>query len=105
MNKSIYDLLSLSASVNNYYNDLMYIDNPKLLSLSVNLVIEIAELLENNYTYEDIIKLINESDFNKKDNNLTDEEVLFLKQDAIRILNIRYDIYNSNKEKIKKHLL
>ena len=87
---------------NNYYDDVMFMYDEKLMSYSVSIVGEIIELLENGYSYDEIKKLIMECDYQKAYPELTDEEVAFLRKDALKMLNIRNKIYMEEKNIKKK---
>ena len=103
-------LLSLAMSIGNMddqtYSDFMFMFDEKLMGYSVSLVMEIDELLDRKYTKEEIIEIINNCDFQKNDPELTNEEVSYLRNEALRLLDIRYRIYMDDKykEKIKKRL-
>lgn len=112
--KNLYKLLSLVMGLGNLSNEeLQYLDMPfneKLMSYSVTLVMEIDGLIEDGYSYDEIKNFIKTCDFKKNDKELTDEEEKYLRMDAYRILKIRYNIYEEEKEeqrvkeKTKKHL-
>ena len=102
-------LLSLLMSIGNVddttYSHFMMFDE-KLMGYSVSLVIEIDDLLYNGRTKNEIIDIINDCDFQANNPELTIEEALYLKHEALRLLDIRYELYNENKDKNnKKHLL
>lgn len=105
--KSINNLLSLIMSISNtdkYYDDFMLFDE-KLMGYSVSLVMEIDELLEKEYQKEEIAEIINNTNFLETDPTLNQEEAEYLKKYALKILNIRYNLYLEEKDKkIKKHL-
>ncbi len=108
--QGILKLLSLVMPIGNMndqtYNDLMFMFDEKLMGYSVSLVMEIDELLDKKYTKEEIIEIINDCDFQKNDPELTCEEALYLRKEALRLLDIRYKIYMGDKykEKTKKRL-
>lgn len=96
---NIYKLLALSMSLSSY-DDFLLCDE-KLMGYSVNLVIQINDLLDEGYTKEEIYKMIEETNFKERIDNLSDEEAIVLKNEAFRLLEIRYDIYVENND-IKK---
>ena len=112
--KNLYKLLSLIMGIGNLSNEeLKYLDMPfneKLMSYSISLVVEIDDLIDEGYSYDEIKEFIRTCDFKKNDKDLTEEEENYLRMDAYRILKIRYNIYNEDKEeervkeKTKKYL-
>ena len=102
----IYRTLSLMTALanldSNYYDDVMFMYDEKLMSYSVSIVGEIIELLENGYSYDEIKKLIMECEYAKVYPELTKEEISFLRKDALKMLNIRYKIYMDEKNTKKK---
>ena len=66
-------------------DDLFIGSNPKIIDYSNKLLFEILDLLEDGYSEEDIIRLINECEFNGI-NDLNDEEKEYLKKDAKKTL-------------------
>ena len=108
--KYVCRLLSLLIGITNLDNkDISYYDmvfSEKLMGYSVSLVMEIDDLLSDGYSKKEIIEIINNCDFRLNDPELTEEEALFLRKDALRILNIRYNLYvEDEKDKtLKKHL-
>ncbi len=93
------------GSINNKYSDYFMFSDEKLMGYSVSLVMEIDELLEKGYTKEEITKIIIECDFMANDSELTKEEAEYLRNYALRMLPIRYELYLKEKEKkVKKHL-
>ena len=110
-NDGYHKVLSLMMSVStmnglsSYYDDLMFMYDEKLMGYSVSLVIEIDDLIDKGYNKEEIRDMINDSDFRKNDKELTEEEASYLKKEAYKLLNIRYNIYEEEKDKkLKKHL-
>ncbi len=103
----IYKVLSFMLTLNNLsdnpYDDIMFMYDEKLMGYSVSLIGEIDELLDKGYSYDEIKEIIRECDFVNNDPELTKEEGEFLRKDALRILNIRYRLYEEEK-KIKKKI-
>ena len=60
--------------------------------------ISISELLNDGYTKEEIISFINQTDFTKQHPELTEEENDYLKNFALDILDIRYNLYLEHKD-------
>ena len=105
--KDIYKLLAMTMSIgnSNTYGDYYIFSNEKLMNYSVGLVLEIDELLNMGYGEDEINKMIMECDFMKKDFELTKEDVEYLRNYALRLLPIRYELYLKEKDKkVKKHL-
>ena len=96
---------SLGNFNDDVYSELIMAYDEKLMGYSVSIVSEIIELLEEGYSYDEIKELIMECDYAKTDPELTEEEIAFLRKDALKILNIRYRIYmdeKNTKKRIKK---
>lgn len=104
--KDIYKLLAIMMSIGDgTYSDYYMFSNDKLMGYSVNLIIEIDELLDMGYTEEEIGKIITKCDFMKNDFELTEEDGEYLRNYALKVLPIRYELYSEEKDKkIKKHL-
>ena len=90
--------LSIEGMMRAYNEDFFMFENEKLMSYSVSLVGEIDDLLNNGCSKEEIIELINESDFTTSDPELTKEEADYLKRYSLKILNIRYRLFLEDKE-------
>ena len=78
----------MSGANGESFEDMIYMSREHIRNLSVSLILEIRELEEKGYTYEEIEKMINECDFSEYD--LQDEEKDFLKRDAQKTLKIVY---------------
>ncbi len=75
-----------SISGNEYSLDDIFIgSNPKIFDYSNRLLFDILDLLDKGYSEEDIIRLINDCEFNGI-NDLNDEEKNYLKSDAKKTL-------------------
>ena len=102
----IYKTLSLMTALSNLndnpYNDIMMMYDERLMSYSVSLVSEIIELLDGGYSYDEIKELILECDFVKIYPELAKEEGEYLRKDALKMLDIRYQIYMEDKNIKKK---
>lgn len=70
------------------FEDIIYMSREHIRDLSVSLMLEIRELEEKGYTYEEIENMINQCDF--QEYNLKEDEVNFLKKDAQKTLKIVY---------------
>ena len=68
--------------------DIIYMSKDYIRDISVSLILEIRELEEKGYTYEEIFEMINKCDFNEYD--LSDDEKNFLRRDATKTLKIVY---------------
>ncbi len=66
-------------------DDIFIGSNPKIFNYSNRFLFEILELLDKGYNEEDIIRMINEYEFNGID-DLNDEEKSYLKNDAKKTL-------------------
>lgn len=66
-------------------DDIFIGSNPKIFNYSNRFLFEILELLDKGYDEEDIIRMINEYEFNGI-NDLNDEEKNYLKNDAKKTL-------------------
>ena len=66
-------------------DDIFIGSNPKIMSYSNSLLFEILELLDKGYTEENIIRIINECEFNGV-NDLNNEKKNYLKSDAKKTL-------------------
>ena len=99
MDNNIFNLLGLFTAMGGN-DDFLYLDD-KMMRYSVSLVMEIDDLLDKGYKYEDIAKLIENCDFKNLDSDLDEEEIMFLRNHTFRLLDIRYELYLDDK-KIKK---
>ncbi len=105
MNNIIYKFLSLSlalATTDETYMDMYMFTNEKLTNYSVSIIIEIDNLLNEGYTKEEITEMINKTNFADQDPELTKDEANLIKNDALRILDIRHKLYLEEKDNIKK---
>ncbi len=105
--KEIYKLLATMMSIGNVntYTDYYMFSDEKLMGYSVSLIMEIDDLLDSGYSREEIFKIIMECDFMANDSELTKEEAEYLRSYALRMLDVRYELYLEEKEqKVKKHL-
>lgn len=66
-------------------DDILLGSNPKIFDYSNRLLFEIFDLLEDGYSEEDIIRLINECKFDGV-NDLNDDEKDYLRSDAKKTL-------------------
>ena len=69
-------------------DDIIYMSKDYIRDISVSLMLEIRELEEKGYTYDEIFKMINKCDFSEY--NLSDDEKSFLRRDAEKTLKIVY---------------
>ena len=96
--KPIYQLFAIFATLAvTPYNTFME-SNEKVMGHIFVLTSEINELLEQGYSKEEIQDLIINCNYKQKDESLTDEECKYLKNEALKILDIRYRIYLENKD-------
>ncbi len=70
------------------FEDIIYMSRDHIRDISMSLILEIRQLEEDGYTYEEIEKMINECNFSEYD--LQDDEKDFLKRDAQKTLKIVY---------------
>lgn len=70
------------------FEDIIYMSRNHIRDISMSLILEIRQLEEDGYTYEEIEKMINECNFSEYD--LQDDEKAFLKRDAQKTLKIVY---------------
>lgn len=87
-NKLLFQILGIVSSISGRSYDLDDIfigSNPKIFDYSNKLLFEMLDLLEDGYSEEDIIRLINECEFNGI-NDLNKEEKNYLKSDAKKTL-------------------
>lgn len=70
------------------FEDIIYMSRDHIRDISMSLILEIRQLEEDGYTYEEIEKMINECNFSEYD--LQDDEKAFLKRDAQKTLKIVY---------------
>ena len=70
------------------FEDIIYMSRDHIRDISMSLILEIRQLEEEGYTYEEIEKMINECNFSEYD--LQDDEKAFLKRDAQKTLKIVY---------------
>ena len=86
--KELFQVLAIISSISGEYYDLDDIfigSNPKVFSYSNKLLFEILDLLDDGYTEEEIITMINDSTFDSiKD--LSNEQKEYLKKDAKKAL-------------------
>ena len=91
--KILAQFFAINSLINGSYSqnleELIYMSNEDVRDLSISLILEIRQLEEEGYTYEEILNLINECDFSKYD--LKDDEKDFLKRDAKKTLKIVYN--------------
>ena len=85
-------LFALNTAIGGAYGesfeDIIYMSRDHIRDISMSLILEIRQLEEDGYTYEEIEKMINESNFSEYD--LQDNENAFLKRDAQKTLKIVY---------------
>ena len=96
-----YKFLAISkllAISNDYFDDFLMFGYEKIIGYYVSLVEEIDKLLNDGYTKEEIISFINQTDFTKQHPELTEEENDYLKNFALDIFDIRYNIYLEHKD-------
>lgn len=70
------------------FEDIIYMSREHIRDISMSLILEIRQLEEEGYTYEEIEKMINECNFSEY--NLQDDEKAFLRRDAQKTLKIVY---------------
>lgn len=70
------------------FEDIIYMSREHIRDISMSLILEIRQLEDEGYTYEEIEKMINECNFSEYD--LQDDEKAFLKRDAQKTLKIVY---------------
>ena len=70
------------------FEDIIYMSRDHIRDISMSLILEIRQLEEDGYTYEEIEKMINECNFSEYD--LQDDEKAFLKRNAQKTLKIVY---------------
>lgn len=85
-------LFALNTAIGGAYGesfeDIIYMSRDHIRDISMSLILEIRQLEEEGYTYEEIEKMINECNFSEYD--LQDDEKAFLKRDAQKTLKIVY---------------
>ena len=103
-NKKLVFLMNALSLINGNYDDFLITGDDKLLGYSMELLLEIQELIEEGYTKDEIRGMIIQTNFRKNDNNISEWEEEMLKKDALFILDIRYEIWLKNKheKKLKK---
>lgn len=79
---------ALSGEYGESFEDMIYMSREYIRDLSISLILEIRELEEKGYTYEEILMMINECNFDEY--NLSDDEKSFLRRDAQKTLKIVY---------------
>ena len=79
---------ALGSAYGESFEDMIYMSKDHIRNISVSLIMEIRELEEEGYTYEEIEKMINECNFSEYD--LQDDEKEFLRRDAHKTLKIVY---------------
>ena len=105
-NKEILQTMSLMFGLTAMpYDEMLIFGDEKLMGASVNLVIEIDELLDGGHTVPEIKELIDKANFKEK-LEVTDDDAKILRNYAYRLLEIRYNLYmeEKNKEKARKRL-
>lgn len=70
------------------FDDMYYLSDPKMMNISVSLIMEIRDLKDKGYTYEEIFDLVQSMDLSQ--DNLTEDEYSFIKRDAVKNLKIIY---------------
>lgn len=70
------------------FEDMIYMSREYIRDLSISLILEIRELEEKGYAYDEILSMINECNFDEY--NLSDDEKSFLRRDAQKTLKIVY---------------
>ena len=70
------------------FEDIIYMSRDHIRDISMSLILEIRQLEEDGYTYEEIEKMINECNFDEYD--LKSDEKEYLKKDAQKTLKIVY---------------
>ena len=85
--KLLFQTLGIISSISGGYSldDIFIGSNPKIFDYSNKLLFEIFDLLEDGYSEEDIIRLINECKFDGV-NDLNDDEKDYLRSDAKKTL-------------------
>ena len=78
----------LGGSYGESFEDIIYMSKEHIRNISVSLILEIRELEEKGYSYEEIEKMINECNFDEYD--LKSDEKEFLRKDAQKTLKIVY---------------
>jgi len=74
--------------------EIIFLNNKKVMDMSIRMILEIRELINEGYLEDEIIEMIENIEFHKED-NFTNEEKEFLKKDAIKSL--KRIITNQNK--------
>ena len=91
-NKLYAHLFAINTAIGGKYGesfeDMFYMSKENIRNLSVSLILEIRELEEKGYSYEEIENMINECNFEEYD--LKEDEKEFLKRDAQKTLKIVY---------------
>ena len=91
-NRLLAHLFALNTAIGGAYGgsfeDIIYMSRDHIRDISMSLILEIRQLEEDGYTYEEIEKMINECNFSEYD--LQDDEKAFLKRDAQKTLKIVY---------------
>lgn len=106
MNDDICKLLITSSLFGNEYgdtfNDIMFcLNNDDIMDIRLSLTFEVIELYEDlEYSYDEIVKMIDSLTFEGE--KLSDSEKEYLKCDAKKVLDIRYNKNNNLKKKLKK---
>ena len=104
MENNIFSFLAICNKMCGSYSesleDIRYCLNEKVRDLRLSLTFEVIELYEDKkYSYEEIINMID--NINLKKENLTKEEIEYLKRYAKKLLDIRFSLKNK-KTKIKE---
>lgn len=106
MNDDIWKLLITSSLFGNEYgdtfNDIIFcLNNDDIMDIRLSLTFEVIELYEDlGYSYDEIVKMIDSLTFEGE--KLSDNEKEYLKSDAKKVLDIRYNKNNNLKKKLKK---
>lgn len=87
-NKLLFQILGIISSISGRsydLDDILIGSNPKIFDYSNRFLFDILDLLDKGYSEEDIIRLINDCEFNGI-NDLNNEEKNYLKSDAKKTL-------------------
>lgn len=76
--------------------EIYYLSNPKIMDYSVSIILEIHELLDKGYSYDEILEMIEDINLKKE---LEEDEVFFLKKDARKSLKLIYERKGENYDK------
>lgn len=106
MNDDIWKLLITSSLFGNEYgdsiNDIIFcLNNEEIMDIRLSLTFEVIKLYEDlGYSYDEIVKMIDSLTFEGE--KLSDDEKEYLKMDAKKVLDIRYNKNNNLEKKLKK---